>query len=148
MHTLRGACWLLGLLLILGAVGCKSAPKMDLSIYPNGGIRGSGGNVESIEGTLFKVRQVTPDGQRTVAEFFRNQLVQQWGWSEKPLETAYAKGTLFSDENFKGEDPKLFEFRDGDVPVDPAKPAGQVFVYETGNETRIRIWRYVPKPAK
>ena len=123
------------------AAGCPKHVQLDIETYPNGGNLGSGGNIEGVEGTVFRIKQMTPDGLSTVNEFFRDKLVKQRGWTEGP------EGRFF-DGNMKQVDVTYYEFRDSDGPVDPAKPGGAVLVYPQQNSTVIKIWRYVPKAHK
>jgi hypothetical protein len=140
--TTRTLNWTLplALLLSLALVGCKAKVKIDLELYPNGSTAASGGNVESVEGTLFKVKQVTPDGAKTVNEFFRKQLVEGKGWTEQG-------DGRFTDGNMK-MDLTYLEFQDSDSPKDASKPGGMVVVSEVTDRTFIKIWRFVPKPAR
>jgi hypothetical protein len=139
---MRKVYWMLPLALLLsgGLVACKAKAKNDLQPYPGGSIVPSGGNVDSVEGTLFKVKQVTPDGTMTVSEFFRKQLVEGKGWTEP------APGR-FTDGNMK-VDLTYIEFQDADAPLDASKPGGYVIVQDASDRTFIRLWRYLPKAPK
>jgi len=142
MHTVVKALALVALLSgALLAAGCSSKkPQLDIELYPGGTIRGSDGNLESVEGTLFRLKQVTTDSEKTVSAFFQKQLVEGKGWTA-------AGENRFTDGNMK-VDLTYYESRDSDAPEDPTKPGGLVGIYTSNNNTNIKIWRYVPKPAK
>ena len=128
-------------LLVTGAlVSCKAKPKIDLELYPGGSIAPTGGNVESIEGTLFKMKEVTPDGTKAVSEFFRKQLVEGKGWTE-PVPGRFTDGNIKVDLTY-------LEFQDADTPLDASKPGGMVAVIDASDRTFVKIWRYLPKPPK
>lgn len=127
-------------LLLLGStLACfKSEPTMDLPVYP-GSTQASGfPNQQSEAGTLYRVRRRTPDGVRTVSEYYRTELVTGRGWTE----TA-SVGPAFTDGNLKVTHPG--QGAGTGAPLDPSRTGGFVVVYELDNATYIELWQHVPK---
>jgi hypothetical protein len=130
------------LLAFLGATvalpGCSSRPTFDIPSYP-GSMQSSGTpNRETEQGTLFRVRRETGDGVRTVAQFYRDELVAKRGWRESST-----VGPTFLDGNLKVDRPGMGAGIA--TPVDPTKSGGLVVVYELDNKTYVEMWQHVPK---
>lgn len=118
----------------------KSKPTMDLPVYP-GSVQASGfPNQETAEGTLYRVRRRTPDGVRTVSDFYRKELVEGRGWQE-----VSSIGPAFQDGNLRVARPG--QGAGTAEPIDPTRAGGFVVVFEVDNATYVEMWQHVP-PAQ
>jgi hypothetical protein len=117
--------------------GCQKHPTMDIPFYPGSSQASGIPNVETEAGTLIHMRRVTPDALRTVADYYRQQVVEQRGWSEQS-----ALGPAFGDGNLQVERPGLNTSTA--APIDPSRPGGFVVVYASQNATYIELWQYLP----
>ena len=119
---------------------CKKHATMDVPVYPGSSQASSFPNVEGDTGTLFHLYRQTPDRMGTVATFYRKDLVDQRGWTEQK-----GFGISFTDGNMKVESPGQGTSSKGTV-VDPSRPGGHVFIFESGDATYVEIWQHIPKP--
>ena len=136
--TKAGQSLLLAVALSLWAplLGCKKHATMDIPVYP-GSTQASGfPNVEGEAGTLYHVRRATPDGVKTVSDFYRRELVEQRSWTEQA-----SVGPAFADGNLTVEKPGQIGKA---TPVDPSRPGGFVVVYASQNATYVEMWQHVP----
>ncbi len=111
---------------------------MDIPPYPNSMATASAPAVDSDASTLYRLRRQTPDGVRSVAAFYREELVVKRGWTEQQ-----GIGPTFSDGNlnvvWNGGGPGEA------IPVDPTRSGGQVTIVEDSDRTFIVMWQHVPK---
>ncbi len=139
MTNSRSLCAFASLPLVLTlAAGCSKKPTMDIPPYPNSMATASAPAVDSDAGTLYRLRRQTPDGVRSVAAFYREELVVKRGWTEQQ-----GIGPTFSDGNlnvvWNGGGPGEA------IPVDPTRSGGQVTIVEDSDRTFIVMWQHVPK---
>ncbi|MCM2334414.1 MAG: hypothetical protein NDI82_10760 [Anaeromyxobacteraceae bacterium] len=127
----------LSLAVALAGAGC-SKKGFDLPQYPGSSQAGGTPNLETEAGTIYRIRRMTPDGVRTVATYYRAELVDKLGWSESEgMGPTFEDGNLEVEWNGQGA---------GEAsPVDPTRPGGTVMVFEADNRTFIYLWRFVPK---
>lgn len=125
-------------LFVLATMGCSNKPAMDIPQYPGSSQAGTTPNLEDETGTLYRLRRMTPDVARTVAAYYREELVVKNGWIEKS-----GIGPTFVDGNltvtWQGSGPGVA------TPIDPTRRGGQVVIFEDSNRTFIAIWQHVPK---
>lgn len=128
----------LGLVALVALAGCKSHPKMDLPLYPDASMSGSGGNDETEQGTMFHVVLRTPDSANQVRSFYRKTCLDERGWAES------GPGIYASNVTHSGD----FGLSASVTAVDPTLPGGWVQVAENNNVTLIDVWQSVPKGKK
>jgi len=73
-----------------------------------------------------------------VAAFYRKELVEGRGWTERA-----SIGPAFLDGNLRVDRPGMGAGTA--TPLDPTRTGGFVVVYESQNATFIELWQFVPK---
>ena len=122
----------------LALAGCSSKKRFEVPPYPGSSQTGSNPN-ETVEGgTIVRTVRTTSDPGVTVADWYRQELVQKLGWQEKK-----GLGPTFTDGNVE----VTWQLAGpGDVKVlDATRPGAQVLIYEVSRTTYVRGWTYLPK---
>ena len=125
------------LALALAGAGC-SKKGFDLPQYPGSSQVGGTPNLETDAGTLYRIRRMTPDGVQTVSKYYRAELVEKKGWTERE-----GLGPTFEDGNLELE--WTGQGAGEATPIDPTKPGGTIIVFEADNRTFVYLWQFVPK---
>lgn len=123
--------------LALLAAGC-SKKGFDLPQYPGSSQFSAISNLETEEGTIYRIRRMTPDGVRTVAKYYREELVEKLGWTEREgLGPTFEDGNLALEWTGQGAGEA--------TPVDATRKGGAIIVFEANDRTIIYLWQFVPK---